>query len=65
MELQHLQPFTAKIITSKINFLLKEYNNQKIKIIICGGGRKNKSLLKQIKDNSNKNLFFLILMTLT
>ena len=53
-----LTAFTAKIITSKINFLLGEYNNKKIKILICGGGRKNKSLIKQIKAYSNKNLFF-------
>ena len=53
-----LTAFTAKIITSKINFLLREYNNKKIKILICGGGRKNKSLLKQIEAYSNKNLFF-------
>ena len=53
-----LTAFTAKIITSKINFLLREYNNKKIKILICGGGRKNNSLFKQIKANSNKNLFF-------
>ncbi len=53
-----LTAFTAKIITSKISFLLREYNNKKIKILVCGGGRKNKSLFKQIKAYSNKNLFF-------
>ncbi len=53
-----LTAFTAKIITSKISFLLREYNNKKIKVLICGGGRKNKSLLKLIEANSNKNLFF-------
>ena len=53
-----LTAFTAKIITSKINFLLREYHNQTIKILICGGGRKNKSLFELIKANSSKNLFF-------
>ncbi len=53
-----LTAFTAKIITSKINFLLREFKNKEIKILICGGGRKNKSLLKQIQANSNRNLFF-------
>ena len=53
-----LTAFTAKIITSKISFLLREYHNQTIKILICGGGRKNKSLFELIKENSSKNLFF-------
>ncbi len=53
-----LTSFTAKIISSKISLLLKEFNNKKIKIIMCGGGRKNESLVKQIKLNSKKNLFF-------
>ena len=51
--------FSAKIITSKINSLLKEYNKKNIKVILCGGGRKNLNLIRQIKLNSNKNLFFL------
>ena len=50
-----LTAFTAKVITSKISFLLKEYKNKKIKILICGGGRKNMSLLKQIEAYTNKN----------
>ena len=54
-----LTAFSAKIITSKINFLLKDFD-KKIRIIICGGGRKNISLLKRIKLNSNKNLSFFI-----
>ena len=36
-----LTVFSAKIISSKINLLLKEFNKEKINIIICGGGRKN------------------------
>ena len=50
--------FTAKIISSNISYLLKEYDKRKIKIIICGGGRKNESLLKQIKLNSKQNFSF-------
>ncbi len=53
-----LTAFTAKIISSKISYLLNEYDKKIIKIIICGGGRKNKSLIKQIKLNSRKNLSF-------
>ncbi len=52
-----LTAFSAKIISSKINYLLKDHD-KKIKIIVCGGGRKNKSLMRQIKQNSNKNLTF-------
>ena len=53
-----LTAFSAKIITSKINFLLKDNEKKNVKIIICGGGRKNISLIKQIKLNSKRNLSF-------
>ncbi len=53
-----LTAFSARLITSKINFLLKEYDKKNVNIIICGGGRKNISLIKQIKLNSKKNLSF-------
>jgi len=52
-----LTAFSAKIISSNINSFLREYD-KKIKVIICGGGRKNISLIKQIKLNSKKNLTF-------
>ena len=54
-----LTAFSAKIITSKINYLLREYN-EKIKVIVCGGGRKNVKFLDQIKLYSNKNFSFLL-----
>tara|TARA_B100001057_G_scaffold111851_1_gene109936 strand:- start:2556 stop:3677 length:1122 start_codon:yes stop_codon:yes gene_type:complete len=53
-----LTAFSAKIISSKINHILKEYDQKNIKIILCGGGRKNNSLVKLIKHNSKKNLSF-------
>ena len=53
-----LTAFSARVIASKINFLLKDYKKKNIKIILCGGGRKNSYLVKQIKLNSKKNLFF-------
>ncbi len=53
-----LTSFSAKIISSKINSILKDYNKKNIKIILSGGGRKNISLVKQIKLNSNKNFSF-------
>ena len=54
-----LTAFSAKIISSKINYIIKRYENKNIKIILCGGGRKNTSLVRQIKHNSLKNLSFL------
>ena len=53
-----LTAFSAKIISSEMYSILKEYDKKIIKIIICGGGRKNLSLVNQIKINSKKNLFF-------
>ena len=53
-----LTAFSAKIIISNINSLLKNFDN-KIQIIVSGGGRKNNSLMKQIKLYSNNNLSFL------
>ena len=53
-----LTAFSAKIISTKINFLLKEHEKKIIKIIICGGGRKNIDLVKKIKFNSKKNILF-------
>ena len=50
--------FTAKLVSSKIDDVLKEHKNEKIKILICGGGRKNLNLVEQIKLNTKKNLFF-------
>ena len=53
-----LTAFSAKIISSEMYSILKEYDKKIIQIIICGGGRKNLSLVNQIKINSKKNLFF-------
>ncbi len=49
-----LTEFTAKIIISA----LKSYSNDKIKIILCGGGRKNNFLVKKIKKE-NKLIKFI------
>lgn len=53
-----LTAFSAKIISSQIKSFLKNYEKKKIKIIISGGGRKNQSLIKQIKLNSSKNISY-------
>jgi len=43
--------FTAKIISNFLN-----NNHQISKVILCGGGRKNKTLIKHIKDLTSKNI---------
>ena len=51
-----LTNFTSNIISSSINEILKNEKKKKIKILVCGGGRKNKTLIQSIKINLNKNL---------
>ncbi len=51
-----LTSFTAKIISSNIKNFVKDFHNKKISILLCGGGRKNKNLIDQIKLNTNKNI---------
>ena len=53
-----LTSYTAKIISSNILSFLEKFNNNKIKILICGGGRKNLNLINQIENNSPSNLIF-------
>ncbi len=44
--------FTASIIANAINSSLSDYKSKELKeIIVCGGGRKNKFLIKKIKKN--------------
>ena len=50
-----LTAFTAKVISSNIKNFLKNFNDNKLTILLCGGGRKNKNLINQIKFNLNKN----------
>ena len=54
-----LTSFTAKVISSNIKDFVKDFYNEKISILLCGGGRKNKYLIDQIKLNLNEN-FILI-----
>tara|TARA_Y100000992_G_C21239419_1_gene479922 strand:- start:90 stop:1205 length:1116 start_codon:yes stop_codon:yes gene_type:complete len=51
-----LTNFTAKIISSAINEFLKKEKHKTIEILICGGGRKNKILIQNIKKYLNNNL---------
>ena len=51
-----LTDFTARIIGSALFVLLSKVSNKIWKVIVCGGGRKNKILIEKIKKNTLKNL---------
>ena len=51
-----LTDFTARIIGSALFVLLSKVSNKIWKVIVCGGGRKNKILIENIKKNTLKNL---------
>ena len=53
-----LTDFTASIISEEISSSLTKYDNKLKNILICGGGRKNKVLLKKIKNNIPLNINF-------
>ena len=44
-----LTDFTASIIGGEINLFLKKYKKSNIKLLVCGGGRKNKNSNKENK----------------
>ncbi len=46
-----LTEFTAQMIADGINFITKEIPISNNKLLVCGGGRKNKYLLECIKNN--------------
>ncbi len=52
-----LTDFTASIIGTSLSSLLNNINNKNYKVLICGGGRKNKFLIEKIKKNTFKNIF--------
>jgi len=51
-----LTDFTASIIGQKLNFIIINSKNKIKEVLICGGGRKNKVLLKKIKQNLQNNI---------
>jgi len=51
-----LTDFTASIIGEELSFSLKDFKTQSVDVLLCGGGRKNKILLKKIKDNLPSNI---------
>ena len=50
--------FTSSIIASNLSIELSKSNNNISKIILCGGGRKNKTLIKRIEEYSDKKITF-------
>ena len=50
-----LTDFTASIIGEELSLSLKEFKEKNLDILICGGGRKNKVLLKKIQKNISQN----------
>ncbi len=51
-----LTDFTASIIGEELSLSLANYKKKIQDVLICGGGRKNKILLKKIKKNLPPNL---------
>ena len=51
-----LTDFTASIIGEELSLSLKKSKKEITEILLCGGGRKNKALIKKIKENLPKNI---------
>ena len=53
-----LTDFTGRIIGSQLFNIIPNKKNKTCKVLLSGGGRKNKTLLKKIKERSQKNIIF-------
>ena len=51
-----LTDFTAKIIGTTLMSMLSNIKNKNWKVLLCGGGRKNKFLIEKIKQSISKNI---------
>ena len=51
-----LTDFTASIIGQELTSTIINSNKEIKEVLICGGGRKNKVLLKKIKENLSRNI---------
>jgi len=51
-----LTDFTGRVIGEGISNFLPEVKNKIWKVLVCGGGRKNLTLIENIKKNTFKNL---------
>ena len=50
-----LKDLTARIISTSLSLRVSKNKNKIWKILVCGGGRKNKFLMKKISENLLKN----------
>ena len=50
--------FTSKIISNNLIKIISKHNQNISRIIICGGGRKNKTLIERIKRDCHNKLKF-------
>ena len=56
-----LTDFTASIIGEELTLSLQN-SKEKIKdVLLCGGGRKNKVLIKKIKENLSKEIYLRVI----
>jgi len=53
-----LTDFTASIIGEELTNSLKNFKNKVHKILLCGGGRKNKIFIKKIQENMSSKINF-------
>ena len=53
-----LTDFTASIIGMELSTSISNFNTKLENILVCGGGRKNKVLLKKIKENLSLDINF-------
>ena len=51
-----LTEFTAKVIGTALFSFLSKASDKNCKVLVCGGGRKNKYLIERIKKNTLKNI---------
>ncbi len=51
-----LTDFTASIIGEELSIFIKETDKKIKDVLLCGGGRKNKTLIKKIKENLSPNI---------
>ena len=51
-----LTEFTGRVIGNELINFLSKINNETWNILICGGGRKNLTLIKSIVNNTNKKI---------
>ena len=51
-----LTDLSAKIIGTSLSFKLSKIINKFCKVLVCGGGRKNKFFMKKIKENLSNDL---------